>query len=175
MSPPPDLTKARYFAELCHAGQSYNDEVPYTVHLDAAVTVLKRFGIHDPVMLCAGFLHDVIEDTGRSYGEIKKRFGEAVAELVYAVTNELGRNRRERAYKTYPKLRASCEARILKLADRIANVEYGAANEGGKNDMYRDEFDDFYKAVYPHDAVVVDSVERRMWEHLARLLGKELS
>ncbi len=167
----PDVSKAQMFAEIAHAGQTYNDEVPYTFHLQSVVRVLERFGVTHPTMLCAAWLHDSIEDTNRSYGDIEKRFGRHVAELVFAVTSELGRNRHERNAKTYPKIKADIDATILKLADRIANVEYGAAN-GGKNDMYAREFLGFFNGCFEQDIKVTDDNCRlNMWKHVARLLG----
>lgn len=166
-----DVDKAQMFAEVRHAGQLYAEEAPYTVHLRNVVEVLKRFGVTDPAMVCAAWLHDSVEDTNTSYGDIEKRFGHDVAELVYAVTSELGRNRKERNAKTYPKIKCNVDATILKLADRIANVEYGAAN-GGKNDMYAKEFPDFFKGIA--DAGGGETV-MRMWSHVAKLLGYTLA
>lgn len=164
----PDPIRAKYFAEIAHAGQTYNDEVPYTFHLESVVRVLERFGLTSPEMLCAGWLHDTIEDTTRSYKDIVERFGPVVGELVFAVTSELGRNRKERNEKTYPKIAGNREAVVLKLADRIANVEYGLASNG-KNEMYAKEFPDFYAGLKGYEASI--EVEIRMWNHLRRLLG----
>ncbi len=166
----PDPVKARMFAEIAHSGQTYNDEVPYTFHLESVVNVLARFGFTDPVFVCAAWLHDVIEDTNKSYNDIKKRFTEPVAEIVYAVSSELGRNRKERNEKTYPKIKALVEALILKLADRIANCEYGAAT-GGKNDMYKKEYNDFRETLYRETNESYDAQIKRMWNHLDKLLG----
>jgi hypothetical protein len=179
MSTEPDPLKAKMFAEIAHAGQTYNDEVPYVHHVQAVVDVLARFNFTSNAMRCAGLLHDVIEDTNRSYNDIKKRFGEHVAELVYAVTSETGRNRAERNKKTYPKIYGNFEATALKLADRIANVEYGFAN-GGKQDMYSKEYPEFYRNLY---CTAMDGVEwpdddprvELMWKHLTRLLGDPLA
>lgn len=167
------------FAEIAHAGQTYNDEVPYVYHVQAVVDVLARFHFTSNVMRCAGLLHDVIEDTNRSYNDIKKKFGEDVAELVYAVTSELGRNRAERNKKTYPKIYGNYQATALKLADRIANVEYGFAN-GGKQDMYAKEYPDFYMNLHctALDGVNWPENDNRvdlMWQHLSRLLGDPLA
>ena len=159
----PDTTRAKYFAEISHAGQTYNADVPYTFHLEQVVKVLERFGETEVAIVSAAYLHDTIEDTGRSYNDIATRFGEEVAELVYAVSNELGRNRKERAIKTYPKIRANERAIKLKLADRIANVEYGLAN-GGKTEMYRKEFVEFRKGIE------LPGKHVEMWEYLERLL-----
>ena len=50
---------AKMFFELAHAGQRYNDEVPYTTHTEMVVQVLARFGFTDAVMVCAA-----LESTG---------------------------------------------------------------------------------------------------------------
>lgn len=171
----PDPRKAKDFAVIAHGNQVYNDEMPYIRHLEMVVEVLRRFGVDWAEMECAAWLHDVIEDTPRSYKDIQSRFGTQVAELVYAVTSELGRDRKERNAKTYPKIAALPLARLLKLADRIANVEYGLAN-GGKTDMYRDEFEGFHMGIGigPLQEPPLTIVEKRMWSHLACILGKTI-
>jgi hypothetical protein len=78
------------------------------------------------------WLHDTIEDCRVSYSKISRKFNQFVAEIVYAVTNELGKSRKESAEKTYPKIReAGASAIFVKLCDRIANVE--ASIEAAKN------------------------------------------
>lgn len=171
----PIVDRAENFAQVAHAGQTYDEETPYIVHLREVVRVLKSFGVHEPTMICAAFLHDVIEDTSKSYKDVQSRFGLEVAELVYSVTNELGRNRSERAAKTYPKILACPNALVLKLADRIANVQHGAVT-GGKTDMYLEEFESFATALWRprpniHGLSVTDSIEQTMWNYLARILG----
>ena len=106
--------------EQKHAGR------PYVAHLDEVVEVLMRFGAKEEVdfkLLAAAYLHDVIEDCGVSRQMLETAFGFEIAGLVWAVTNEPGKNRAERHAKTYPKVRAAPLAIRLKLADRIANVE----------------------------------------------------
>lgn len=164
----PSTTKARMFAEQAHAGQLY-DKYPYTYHLSQVVITLEKFGWTDPVIVCAGWLHDSIEDTNTSYNDIKKNFGEEVAELVFAVTNELGRNRDERNERTYPKIRGNDRATALKLADRIANVEHGSINDG-KDEMYKKEYSKFQSQLRP-DKSTEDNRLSKMWKHLDRFLA----
>lgn len=89
-------TRAAVFAAEKHRNQKYGNR-PYFNHLEQVVTTLERFRISNPHLLAAGFLHDVIEDTDASYNDVKKVTNTVVAELVYAVTDELGRNRKERS------------------------------------------------------------------------------
>lgn len=75
---------------------------------------------------------------------MKKATNYTIAELVYAVTNEKGRNRAERANdKYYEGIRNTEHATFVKLCDRIANIEYG-----GKSDMYAKENINFKRKLY---------------------------
>jgi (p)ppGpp synthase/HD superfamily hydrolase len=153
--------EARMVAVKAHSNQSYDEIFPYEKHLDDVVDVLKRFGFSGKYIV-AGYLHDSIEDDGISYNDIKKHFGVDVAEMVYCVTDEIGRNRKEKKEKTLPKTASNPDAIILKLADRIANIQHG-----GKVDMYLKEYQEFKGALYlntPADG-------KAMWGHLDILLG----
>jgi|CXWL01.1.fsa_nt_gi (p)ppGpp synthase/HD superfamily hydrolase len=177
MNGTPDINRMKHFAEIAHFGQTYNDEVPYTYHLEQVQAVLVRFGVRETVLLVAGTGHDLLEDTRKSYNDIKERFGFEVAELIYAVTNEVGRNRKERAAKTYPKIAGNNNATILKLADRIANLEYGLASGSKQVEMYRREYPEFRKALYkdfgiPDHPLVGNDILilSNMWIHLDTLM-----
>lgn len=156
--------EARMVSIQAHGNQTYDGIFPYHKHLDDVVDVIKRFGFSGKYIV-AGYLHDIIEDTALSYNKVKKHFGIEVAEMVYCVTDELGRDREEKKRKTLPKTASNSDAIILKLADRIANIEHG-----GKIDMYAKEYNQFKGALYlntPNDAI-------QMWEYLDTLLKKDL-
>lgn len=155
--------EARMVGIKAHSNQSYDDIFPYEKHLDDVTDVLKRFGFSGKYIVAAA-LHDAIEDDGISYNDIKKHFGTEVAEMVYCVTDELGRNRREKKEKTLPKTASNPDAIILKLADRIANIEHG-----GKIDMYAKEYQEFKGALYLN----TPSDGKKMWEYLDALLKVE--
>lgn len=154
------IAEARMVAIRAHGNQAYDEIFPYEKHLDDVDSVFTRFGIGGKYRV-AGYLHDSIEDGALSYNKIKVYFGEDVAEMVFAVTDELGRNRKERKRKTYPKIAANPDATVIKLADRIANIEHG-----GKIDMYRKEYEEFKSALYQPDRVA-----KPLWDHLESLLG----
>lgn len=153
------LRWAKFFATVKHGDQHYAG-IPYTHHLQSVEYVLRRFGIESHEMLTAAWLHDVCEDCGVKKKEIKEMFGSEVAELVDAVTNVPGPNRKVRAALTYPKIRALPLAVTLKLADRIANVEHG----GDLVEMYAKEYEDFKRALY------TQGQNEEMWAHLDKLL-----
>jgi (p)ppGpp synthase/HD superfamily hydrolase len=153
--------EARMVAVKAHQGQNYDEMFPYEKHLDDVVNVLKEHG-YSGKYIVAGYLHDVIEDGTVSYNDIKGYFGLEVAEMVYCVTDELGRNRKERKAKTLPKTKSNPDAIIVKLADRIANIEHG-----GKIGMYAKEYRDFREALY------VEGVGESLWSHLEDILKIE--
>ncbi len=154
------LKWAKFFATVKHGNQLYGG-LPYTHHLAAVEQVLRRFEQRDDVMLTAAWLHDVVEDTGTKLKEIHEMFGDEVAALVGAVTNEAGPNRKMRAALTYPKIRSVPRATALKLADRIANVENG----GKLVEMYAKEYEDFKRNLF------VPGENAQMWACLDQLLA----
>ena len=157
--------EARMVAVKAHSNQDYDGVFPYEKHTDDVVDILKRFG-YSGKFIVGGYLHDVMEDNGLSYSKIKRHFGKEVAEMVYCVTDELGRDREEKKRKTLPKTASNPDAIILKLADRIANLEHG-----GKLDMYRKEHKEFKQMLFantPSDAL-------KMWECVDKLIGLEIA
>ena len=126
-----------------HGAQLYGGK-PYRVHLESAEAVLHRFGLATPKRIAAIWLHDTLEDTAAT-SETLARLGIAadVIEIVEAVTDGPGETRRERKAATYPKIAALREAVIVKLCDRIANVE-----APGKLAMYEEEHATFRSALY---------------------------
>lgn len=90
--------------------------------------------------------HDLIEDCRVSYNDVKEMMGQEVADIVYAVTNEKGRNRKERANeKYYEGIRNTKGAVFVKLCDRIANVQYSKMTKGRMFKMYKEENTEFEK------------------------------
>jgi (p)ppGpp synthase/HD superfamily hydrolase len=171
------IEQAMSFATQRHVldnHQLYGQLVPYTHHLSAVEQVLLRFGFVDEEIRTAAWLHDVVEDTrGRSnevkIRDIEERFGEDVAKLVGAVTSEEGPNRKIRNALTYPKIReVGYRAVALKLADRIANVEFG----GKASSMYKKEHPEFLHGIGVAPAEKFNASEIwAMAKHLNELLG----
>lgn len=167
----PTLNKARAFAYAAHIGQKYG-EGHYITHLDHAVDVLYRFGFKDAIdtrLFEAAYLHDTLEDTKVAFDDIALVFTLQVAYLVDSVTDQPGANRKERHLKTYPRIRAGgIESIVVKLADRIANVETSVRGPNkSKLAMYKKEYRDFREALKMPASYHVES----MWKHLDQLLG----
>ena len=160
--------KASLFASEVHGNQMYG-KLPYISHLMNASMVATRFGVPvtDPEngihIHCGIILHDSMEDAGAKYRTLRAEFGERVAEMVYCLTDEIGRGRKERHEKTYPKIRANDDAVVGKLCDRITNAEFSAKERSRQMDMYRTEQPEFKTAIYT-------GKHQDMWDHLEKVL-----
>jgi guanosine-3',5'-bis(diphosphate) 3'-pyrophosphohydrolase len=116
------------FALKYHGDQRRPTGAPYLEHLLEAVEVLVRgAGVTDPEMLCAAVLHDVVEDTPATVGDVRARFGDRVAAMVGWVTKpepDEGTDRKtaKNAYLSHLK-EAPDDAIVVKLADRASNVQ----------------------------------------------------
>ena len=144
------VKEAAYFAISAHGNQTY-DGYPYYYHLEEVVDILREFGFTEDKYIISGYLHDAMEDTAVSYNDIKEKFGIEVAEIVYAVTDELGRNRKERKAKTYPKIKENKDAIIVKLGDRISNMRNSLLKGHKMSEMYIKEYKEFRSALDTND------------------------
>lgn len=161
-------------------GQTYDDG-PYSDHLHSVWSTLIGFLIQDENLynssicddiLVAAICHDILEDTNLTYNDLKEVIGQNAADIVYDVTNELGKNRKERALKTYPKIAANPKAIMVKLADRIANTIYSKESGSSMYDKYCREFPDFKSHLYSSASLEAFPVLEEMWAHLERISGQ---
>ena len=149
------IKNAMEYAAECHIGTNHKyDNQSYTIHLKMVYDFGCKFAhlLHNEEIepaLAACWTHDTIEDTRQTYNDVKKRCGEAVAEAVYAVTNEKGRTRAERANEKYYKgIRENEIATFVKLCDRLANATYSLNNNQRMLDTYRNEMPHFCQTIY---------------------------
>lgn len=146
------LYNARKFAIEKHNGQLYGI-YPYEIHLGNVVSVLMRFSIlptnqENTDILISAWLHDILEDTTVSIEDLEKRFGKKITEIVYSLTDGDGKNREERKDNMYNKLIHNQISIVVKLADRIANVEFCLIQNNKKlYDMYQKEQPKFQQIV----------------------------
>jgi (p)ppGpp synthase/HD superfamily hydrolase len=121
------INKARTYAKEAHEtiGQvrKYTGD-PYIVH-PAAVAKLVSTVTDDVEMICAAWLHDVVEDTNKTIEDIEREFGEGIAELVENLTDiskpENGNRNTRKAIDLEHTRQASPRAKTVKLADLIDN------------------------------------------------------
>ena len=120
------VKKAAIFAAKCHKGQvrKYTGK-PYIVHPAAVAHTVKEFGGDDD-MVCAAWLHDVVEDCGISLDTIADMFGTRVADMVSDLSDislPTDGNREARKEIDLKHTEMACpESKTIKLADLINNT-----------------------------------------------------
>lgn len=110
----------------------------------------EKFAHVEIQLACYG--HDLIEDCRCSYNDVKEKLGNIAADIVYAVSNEKGKNRKERASdKYYEGIRNTAGATFVKLCDRIANVQYSKLTKSKMFEMYKKENKEFVMRLYDNN------------------------
>lgn len=161
-----EIEEIRLAAHELHqsVNQIYGDDLPYGFHLDMVAEGVTCYG-H---LVCAceadvlplffgAYFHDSIEDARQSYNDVlrtaRKWMTEEQAlmatEIVYAMTNDKGRTRAERAGEKYFQgIRETPYAPFVKICDRLANVTYSCSVDSGRGgsrmrEVYKGEMAQF--------------------------------
>jgi (p)ppGpp synthase/HD superfamily hydrolase len=126
-----------------HAGQVRNGSggMPYVEHPVRVAALLDEHGYGEAV-LAAALLHDVVEDSETTLEELSEKFGEEVAGLVGAMTDdEEFEDYRERKAEHRERLAAApVEALAIYGADKLTNSAALRASYAEAGDAVRDEF-----------------------------------
>lgn len=124
------IKKAYDYASAKHQGQKRKSGEPYIIHPLEATYTVAQLGL-DETTLQAALLHDIIEDTGVTFEELAKEFGEQVAYIVDGVT-KLGKLKfidrnedyqAENLRKMFIAMTKDLRVIIVKLADRLHNLQ----------------------------------------------------
>ena len=165
------VIKARNYAIECHrkANHFYGD-LPYEYHLQMAYDQALRY-IHlipeewQAEVLAGIWVHDVIEDARQTYNNVLEATSYLTAEFSYALSNDKGKTRKERAgEKYYSGIRALPFADYLKICDRLANVTHGVLTGGSMAKGYKKENPDFRSNIDRAEETGRDYTE--MWNAL---------
>lgn len=122
------IKKAYEFAEWAHREQRRKSGEPYFVHPANVAQILADLRL-DTASVCAGLLHDVIEDSGVTREALEAEFGREIAGIVDGVT-KLGKfnftSREDRQAESFRKMVVAMaqDVRVLlvKLCDRLDNM-----------------------------------------------------
>ncbi|MBQ9231105.1 MAG: hypothetical protein IJ190_07970 [Prevotella sp.] len=149
--------------------QTYGDNLPYGYHLDMVVSGIQDFGHlvcarEDDVLplFFGGYYHDSIEDARQTYNDVLRAAREMMTEeqalmateIAYALTNDKGRTRSERAgEKYYQGIRETPYAPFVKLCDRLANITYSCSEVNADSlhikEVYKGEMPHFLASINP--------------------------
>ena len=138
------ITKAYNFASKHHEGQVRKSGEPYISH-PLAVTYILASMKADRDTLCAGLLHDVVEDTDVTLDDLRFEFNDTVAKLVDGVTkmNKINFNSKQEmedanTRKLITSITKDARIIIIKLADRLHNMrtlEFKSENKQIENSI----------------------------------------
>lgn len=124
------MEQAAAFAKQQHEGQyRKGDSIPYIVHPERVTDRLREAGVEDRTVLAAAWLHDTVEDTSATLDDLRSRFGEDVAALVDWLSHDKpGGQTRQEYNEAFRK--ADPRACVVKVADRLDNVDEGGLEKG---------------------------------------------
>ncbi|MCA9674743.1 MAG: bifunctional (p)ppGpp synthetase/guanosine-3',5'-bis(diphosphate) 3'-pyrophosphohydrolase [Kofleriaceae bacterium] len=122
------VRRAYGFAAAAHEGQTRRSGDPYVTHPLAVAQIIAELKL-DVASVCAGLLHDAVEDTSTTVEELTELFGKEIAFLVDGVT-KLGKlpwsTREEQQAENFRKmlLAMAKDIRVIlvKLCDRLDNM-----------------------------------------------------
>ncbi len=136
------LKNAELFAKTKHAGKLKKSGSTYSNHLENVVSRLKSLGVIDEEVLCAAWLHDILEDTDTSFDELFEKFGRRIAVMTLSLTKTkfvidtdddstlsltkkraIPEKQREKEYAIKIK-ESDIEAKLIKLCDISANLSH---------------------------------------------------
>lgn len=168
-----DLRKVIYRQHDVVCNQNYGDSLPYSFHLKAVeaqgekfIRMVQKDNVFSEgfeVVSCRDIVrlsltgHDLQEDGRMSYNDIKdlasilgnSLAGEMIADIIYCVTDEKGKNRQERkSEKYYAELKENKLAVFVKLADISANTLYSKLTNSSMYRKYKSEFPKFKEICY---------------------------
>lgn len=187
------ISQIRDRAHDLHAqvNQSYDGVHPYGFHLDMVADAVCRFGHlvcadeEDvlPIMFGAYF-HDSIEDARQTYNDVMRIAREwmtdeqalMATEIAYALTNDKGRTRAERAgEKYYQGIRETAYAPFTKLADRLANISYSFSHGNDANthmkQVYQSELPHFLEAIHAKRKDIRYSIPQEMTDAIKTIVN----
>lgn len=122
------IKKAYGLANSAHENQKRQSGEPYIIHPIEVAGILVEMGM-DTNTICAGLLHDVIEDTIYTYEDIHKEFNVQIADLVQGLTkiakiqyNTKEEQQADNVRKMLMAMAQDIRVIIIKLADRLHNM-----------------------------------------------------
>ncbi|PIE84076.1 MAG: hypothetical protein CSA07_03755 [Bacteroidia bacterium] len=147
------VVRAFEFADGAHQGVIRKSGEPYILHPIAVARIATELVPHDAEAICAALLHDVVEDTQHTVGELRELFNANIANIVDGLTkiDKLDGSDASKQEINYQKLLLTIEDdfRIIfiKLADRLHNMRTLGAMPEHKRDKIASETTFFYSPI----------------------------
>ncbi len=178
----PKIQKAINEASEKHEGQLRKaDGLPYIVHPFAVAWILSNY-TDDEDIIAAGLLHDTLEDVaGYRFDDIKKDFGDRVANIVKEVSEDKDPNIKTNEKATWKDRKtkylkhlqvASREAMLVSAADKIHNLSSLLDAYKEQGDAVWDKFNATPEEIIWFNGDVLRILRTRMGVELVRELER---
>lgn len=143
------IKEAFEFAKMAHADQKRKSGEPYISHPIAVAHIVAEELMLGANPVIAAFLHDVVEDTDYTIGDIQERFGDDVAFLVRVVTKQDKEHyemskQLDNFKQMLDSIHYDIRALLIKLADRLHNMRTLGSMPPHKQMKIAGETDFFY-------------------------------
>lgn len=122
------IMKAYNYAVEHHGDQKRRSGEPYIIHPLNVAYILAGVGL-DEATICAALLHDVVEDTDATDADLRREFGDEIADMVAGVTKletmqftTVEEQQVEDYRKMFLAMGKDIRVIILKIADRLHNM-----------------------------------------------------
>ena len=135
------IHRAAAYAAKAHEGAlRKGSNMPYIVHPKEVAALTAAMGGNQEA-IAAAYLHDVIEDAGVTYEELKEEFGRRVADLVLAESEDKTKTWIERKQATVDRLRTAVrEEKRITFADKLSNLRSTAEDYLAMGDVIWQKF-----------------------------------
>lgn len=142
------MKKAYDLASHLHEGQFRQSGEAYIIHPLSVAIILAELHA-GPATICAGLLHDTVEDTNETEEDIAKDFGEDIASIVDGLTKinqmqftSLEQKQAENQQHMLLAMARDIRVIIVKLADRLHNIRtLGVCSEEKQKRVARETLD----------------------------------
>lgn len=165
------IRRARKYAITRHSAlnqrRKYTGD-PYQVHPASVANMVRHKANGTDEMVAAAWLHDTVEDTGASLGEIGELFGPKVAEMVEMLTDvsrpEDGNRATRKRIDLEHTAKASPEAKTIKLADMIDNTRSIVKHDPEFARVYLEEKSALLEVLREGDRGLYQTAALLLWE-----------
>jgi len=133
------LKNCELFAKKKHSGAMVKySTTSYSKHLEDVVNRLKSLGVIDEEILCAGWLHDVMNNTDTSFDDLFEQFGSRITVLVSSLSKDLSLSRKQQETVYVKQLKeTSFDSKLILLCNISANLSDLKNHESSKSKKLR--------------------------------------
>lgn len=169
------IQRALDYASKHHRSFRKNPPVPYLIHPLQVLQRIANWGITNivhPDIWVAALLHDTVEDTEATVGEIEELFGNNVAEIVQTLTfDKVSGLTKDQYLESLSKARI--DILVIKIADRICNVYDFVSQQPSYAVKYFDKAKVLFDAIQSRQIAIADMFGNQVCNRILASCNKQ--